>query len=62
MKEKASASKRKYTVGVRLSALPDIVTACPKCGGEVALWSEDRETAVCIFCDYRLFDRESTIH
>lgn len=61
MKEKASLYKGRYTVGVRMNMSTDIVTACPKCGGEVALWSEDRET-VCIFCDYRLFERENTIH
>ncbi len=39
----------------------EFITTCPKCGGEIELWSRDPET-VCLFCDYRVFDKESTIH
>jgi len=48
------------TVNV-LDSVLDIVTTCPKCGGEVGLWSEEPET-LCIFCQYRVFEREKTIH
>ena len=40
---------------------PQLITECPKCGGELDLWSEDRET-VCIFCDHKVFEREGTEH
>jgi DNA-directed RNA polymerase subunit RPC12/RpoP len=40
---------------------PQFITECPKCGGEVGLWSEDQET-VCIFCDHKVFEREGTEH
>ena len=38
-----------------------LITACPKCGGEISLWSEDRET-VCIFCNHKVFEKEGTEH
>jgi DNA-directed RNA polymerase subunit RPC12/RpoP len=40
---------------------PQLITECPKCGGELDLWSGDRET-VCIFCDHRVFEKEKTEH
>jgi len=39
----------------------EFITTCPKCGGEIELWSREPET-VCLFCDYRVFDKEGTIH
>ncbi len=39
----------------------EFITTCPKCGGEIELWSKQPET-VCLFCDYHVFDNESTIH
>ena len=44
-----------------LSSMIDIVTTCPKCGGELGIWSEGPETR-CSFCEYRVFERESTVH
>ncbi len=41
--------------------LIEFITTCPKCGGEIELWSKEPET-VCLFCDYRVFDKEGTIH
>ena len=61
MKERTSIHKGKYTLGVRLDTVVDLIAICPKCGGEIGLWSEDRET-VCIFCDLKLFEREGTVH
>ncbi len=43
------------------AALPTLITVCPKCGGEIELWSETLETN-CVFCNYKVFDREGTIH
>ncbi len=61
MKEKSLPPKGKYTVGVRIDMGQELIAICPKCGGEVALWSEERET-VCIFCDQKIFEREGTLH
>ncbi len=41
--------------------LPDLVTTCPKCGGEIGLWSNEEET-VCVFCQFRIFEKERTTH
>ncbi len=46
---------------MRLDSVLDLVAICPKCGGEVGLWSEDPET-LCIFCQYRVFEKETTTH
>ncbi len=51
---------RKSSVN-RIASVLDLVTICPKCGGEVGLWSEESET-LCIFCQYRVFEHERTIH
>jgi len=61
MKERTSIHKGKYTLGVRIDTVMELIAICPKCGGEVALWSEETET-VCIFCNHRLFEREGTLH
>ena len=62
MKERTSIHKGgKYTLGVRIDTVVDLIAICPKCGGEVALWSEEKETA-CIFCNHKLFEREGTLH
>ena len=61
MKEKRSQPKGKYTVGVRIDMGQELIAVCPKCGGEIALWSEDQETA-CIFCNHKLFEHEGTLH
>jgi DNA-directed RNA polymerase subunit RPC12/RpoP len=46
---------------MKLVATKDIITTCPKCGGELGIWSEDNET-LCIFCDHKVFEKENTIH
>ena len=46
---------------VKFIAVPDIITTCPKCGGELGIWSENIET-LCIFCDHKVFEKENTIH
>ena len=61
MKEKRLPSKGKYTVGVRIDMGQELIAVCPKCGGEIALWSEDQETS-CIFCNQKIFEREGTLH
>ncbi len=61
MKERTSIHKGKYTLGVRTDVVEELIAVCPKCGGEVALWSEEKET-VCIFCNYKMFEHESTLH
>ena len=61
MKENPSKHKTQKTRGVKIIAVPDIITTCPKCGGEVALWSTENET-LCIFCDHKVFEKENTTH
>ncbi len=61
MRENPQKHKEKRQTGTRIMSVVDIVTTCPKCGGEVGIWSEDTVTR-CIFCDYPLFERERTIH
>jgi NADH pyrophosphatase NudC (nudix superfamily) len=61
MKENLSKHRNGKIRGLKIIAVPDIITTCPKCGGEMGIWSEELET-LCIFCQYRIFDREGTIH
>jgi hypothetical protein len=61
MKESPSKHRTSTIRRVKIIAVPDIITTCPKCGGELGIWSEEKET-ICIFCHYRIFDREGTIH
>jgi DNA-directed RNA polymerase subunit RPC12/RpoP len=61
MRRNLQKLKADASTGVRLESVLDIVTTCPKCGGEIGLWSEDTET-LCIFCQYRLFEKEGTVH
>lgn len=60
MKESVSSPKS-YTLVAPSRELPDLITACPRCGGEIELWSEDDETR-CVFCGHKLFERETTTH
>ena len=39
--------------------MPDLITTCPRCGGEIELWSEEDET-LCIFCDTSSSNEETT--
>jgi hypothetical protein len=61
MKENPSKPRTHTVRGVKIVAAPDIITTCPKCGGELGIWSEDTET-LCIFCDHKVFEKENTIH
>lgn len=61
MKENRSEREKKSAVTISLSHPPEFVMRCPRCGGEVGLWSGNRETR-CTFCDLRIFDREATEH
>jgi DNA-directed RNA polymerase subunit RPC12/RpoP len=61
VRKKRLSPREKHTIGMRIDMVQDLVAVCPKCGGEIGLWSEDKET-VCIFCDHKLFERESTVH
>ncbi len=61
MKQNASPNKKPYTLLAPEEHLPQVISKCPRCGGEIELWSEAEETR-CLFCDFKLFDRESTTH
>jgi DNA-directed RNA polymerase subunit RPC12/RpoP len=61
MKGSPSKHKNRRTGGPKIIVVPDIITTCPKCGGEVGIWSGNNET-LCIFCDHKVFDKENTIH
>jgi DNA-directed RNA polymerase subunit RPC12/RpoP len=61
MRESPQKHKEKKSTGRRLVSVLDLVTTCPKCGGEIGLWSENDET-LCIFCEYRVFEKEGTLH
>ncbi len=61
MKDSQLKHKKRPTSEVRLASVLDLVTTCPRCGGEVGLWSEASET-LCDFCQYRVFEKERTVH
>ena len=61
MKENPSKHKTCKTNRMKIIAVPDIITTCPKCGGEVGIWSGNNET-LCIFCDHKVFEKEKTTH
>ncbi len=62
MKEKKTSPREKHTSGVRVDMLVDLIAVCPKCGGELGLWSDDDKETVCIFCDHKVFEHEGTVH
>ena len=53
--------RERKPIAMKLVGEIDLITTCPKCGGEVGIWSEEPET-LCIFCQYRVFDTERTNH
>jgi len=61
MRESLQRHNTKRSSAYLLAGEADIITSCPKCGGEVSIWSEEPET-LCIFCQYHLFEKEKTIH
>ncbi len=62
MKEKKALHRERHADGVRIDALVDLIAICPRCGGELGLWSDDDKEAVCIFCDHKVFEHEGTVH
>jgi DNA-directed RNA polymerase subunit RPC12/RpoP len=60
---KENQLKHKDNIPPAVDQIPklQLITTCPKCGGEISLWSEDRET-VCVFCDHKVFEKEGTEH
>jgi DNA-directed RNA polymerase subunit RPC12/RpoP len=61
MKENTSKHKEKSGSRVKNTVAPEFLTTCPACGGEIELWSGTQET-VCIFCQHKVFDKETTVH
>ncbi len=61
MRQNMSTDRKKHSLIAPLGKAPELVITCPRCGSEIDLWSEDDETT-CMFCDYKLFDRETTTH
>ncbi len=61
MKENASKHKDKGPASVKITVVPEFLTTCPACGGEIELWSDAKET-ICIFCQHKVFDKETTVH
>ena len=45
---------------VKIQSVPKYVT-CPKCGGEIVLWSRSLLT-VCWFCGFHAFKKEMIIN
>lgn len=52
--------KEKNLCSVKIMPVPEFLT-CPKCGGEIELWSEEYET-VCFFCGHKAFKKENIVH
>jgi len=61
MKENTPKQKEKSLPSVKMAVVPELLTTCPACGGEIELWSGSQET-VCIFCQHKVFDKETTVH
>ena len=52
--------KEKSPSIVKIAPVPEFIT-CPKCGGEIELWSDEYLT-VCLFCGHKAFKKEDIIH
>jgi len=52
--------KEKSPCSVKIAPVPEFIT-CPKCGGEIELWSNEYLTA-CFFCGHKVFKKENIIH
>jgi len=61
MKENLPKHKDAAASSAETAAVREIIVVCPKCGGEVGLWSEEAET-ICIFCEHKIFEKEKTVH
>lgn len=52
--------KDKSPCSVKITPVPEFIT-CPKCGGEIELWSHEFLT-VCLFCGHQVFKKENILH
>lgn len=60
MKGTDSTFPAKSPCTVQALPVPEFIT-CPRCGGEVELWTDEDETS-CIFCGQGIFKKEKIIH
>jgi len=37
------------------------IVTCPRCGEDIEIWTETDE-ATCLYCNYKLFRKERTVH
>ena len=44
----------------KIKPVPEYIT-CPKCGGEIELWSYASLT-ICLFCGHQMFKKENILH
>ncbi len=61
MRRNGLPRNKAYSLVAPTNDLPELMTRCPLCGGEIGLWPQEEET-VCVFCEYKLFERENTTH
>ena len=61
MNRNESPPKKSYSLVPPTDEAPGFLTTCPRCGGEIDLMSREEETR-CVFCDHKLYERESTSH
>jgi rRNA maturation endonuclease Nob1 len=50
----------KSPCSVKTFPVPEFIT-CPKCGGEIELWSDEERTE-CFFCGHKVFKKENIVH
>lgn len=55
-----NSDKEKNTESVKYTPVPEFIT-CPKCGGEVELWSDEYLT-FCHYCGHKIFKKENILH
>ena len=53
-------SGQKDVCFVSVDAVPESIT-CPKCGGEIGLWT-DSVLTICWFCGYHAFRKEAILN
>lgn len=61
MNQNQSTNRKSYTLVPPINQVPEMFTTCPRCGGEIEIMSDEDETR-CLFCDFKLYDRETTSH
>jgi DNA-directed RNA polymerase subunit RPC12/RpoP len=60
MKNSNLKYKEKRKSDLKYTPIPEFIT-CPTCSGDIELWSDAEET-ICIFCGYKVFKKETTLH